>query len=37
VNLPQLLALLPNYEVVTRYPGDVLLRNKSLVSEVPIH
>lgn len=37
VNLPQLLALLPNFEVVTRYPGDVLLRNKSLVSEVPSH
>ncbi len=36
VNLPQLLALLPDYEVVARYPGDVLLRNKTLVTEVPV-
>ena len=30
VSLRKLLALLPSFEVVTRYPGDVLLRNRKI-------
>jgi 2-O-methyltransferase len=31
VNLRRLLELLPEFEVVTRYPGDVLLKNRELI------
>ncbi|MGD1015492.1 MAG: hypothetical protein ABR863_03490, partial [Roseiarcus sp.] len=31
--LKELLALLPSFDVVTRYPGDVLLRNTAFVGD----